>query len=176
VGRAFDVFIILENGESLFFIDHHAAHERLRYDRFMAQWGKKQTLLVPYVVETSSSEDDAYLEGLRGDLEQAGFELHPAGEGRWECNAVSAGWEGTEDDLQRDLLEKRLNPARLAHDLAAVTACRGAAKEGHYLDGATAADLGARILESGASRCPHGRPIWFTLKRDELYRHIQRIE
>ena len=60
---------------ALYFIDQHAAHERILFNQFMKSIGSKQKLLFPYIIETESEADDEYLESIKGELEKAGFEL-----------------------------------------------------------------------------------------------------
>jgi DNA mismatch repair protein MutL len=170
------VFLIVEKDDALYLIDQHAAHERLLYNRFIAHAGESQGLLIPYVVETQSPEEDACLESILEGLRKAGFEGANRGDGRWEFSSVPACWEGSEEDLRRDLLEERLAPDKIVSALAATTACRAAIKEGHVLDSATAEGIIRSALALETPRCPHGRPVWFVLSRAELYRQVRRTE
>ncbi|MDR3312092.1 MAG: DNA mismatch repair endonuclease MutL [Spirochaetaceae bacterium] len=176
IGSAFGVYLIVEKGDVLYLIDQHAAHERILYDRFMETAGQKQPLLVPYVVETSSVKDDAYLESIRDALSGAGFEAEHSGDGRWEFRAVPAAWQGSEDDLRQDLLENHIDPGDMLRSLAARTACRAAIKGGDAPDKDTAAKLAADVLALADPHCPHGRPLWVRISREELDRGVRRIE
>ena len=60
-------------------------------------------------------------------------------------------------------------------ELYARAACRRAVKDGDLLDRITAEDLVRRTLALPEPRCPHGRPVWFELTRDELFRLVGRI-
>jgi DNA mismatch repair protein MutL len=176
MGTAFGVFLLVEKGDSLYMIDQHAAHERILYNRFIARAGEKQPLLIPYVLETQDAQDDAYLESIFGALKSAGFDAENCGDGRWEFSAVPLCWQGSEMDLRQDLLEKRLSPAEIVTALAAITACRAAIKEGTVLDDTTAIDIIEETFALETTRCPHGRPLWFTISRDELYQRVRRTE
>jgi DNA mismatch repair protein MutL len=175
-GTVFGVFLLVEKGDSLYMIDQHAAHERILYNRFIAQAGEQQALLIPYVLETQEPQDDAYLESVLGALKQAGFDAENCGDGRWEFSSVPLRWQGSEADLRQDLLEKRLEPAEIVTALAAMTACRAAIKEGAALDDAAAIDIIEDAFALETPRCPHGRPLWFAISRDELYRRVRRTE
>jgi DNA mismatch repair protein MutL len=176
MGTAFGVFLLVEKGDLLYMIDQHAAHERILYNRFIARAGEKQALLIPYVLETQEPQDDAYLESISGALKSAGFDAENCGDGHWEFGAVPLCWQGSETDLRQDLLEKRLAPAEIVTALAAMTACRAAIKEGTVLDERSAIDIIEEAFALETPRCPHGRPLWFTISRDELYRHVRRTE
>ena len=174
LGTTQGVYLVVELGESLYLIDQHAAHERLLYNRFIAQAGQRQNLLVPYVVETSSDADDEYLRSLTARLEAAGFETKECGEGRWEFSSVPLQWQGTEADLEHDLLAKRIIPEELVASLAATNACRHAVMDGTVLDEATATQLAKDTLALEDPHCPHGRPLWLKISREDMDQGVKR--
>jgi len=57
----------------------------------------------------------------------------------------------------------------------AMTACKSAIKEGDALDFPAMEALVRDALSLPEKRCPHGRPILFTMGRDEAYERIRRI-
>lgn len=173
-GTALGVFLIAEKDDDLYLVDQHAGHERILFDRFMESAGQKQALLIPLVIETPSSDDDAYLESLVPELEKAGFTLHNCGGGRWEVESVPIKWQGTERDLQKDLLDKRTAPAELIRSLAATSSCRAAVKDGHILDPETAERLLYDIFALKDPHCPHGRPVWTKISKEDLFRAVRR--
>ncbi|MDR1785196.1 MAG: hypothetical protein LBR23_01835 [Spirochaetaceae bacterium] len=174
MGTAFGVFIIVERGETLFLIDHHAAHERILYDQFIASQGQRQTLLIPYVIETANRDEDDYLESLKTALFDAGFEMTNCGSGRWEAATAPVLWNGGEEDLREALLQKRLNPEEVLARCAAACACKQAVKEGDVLGAETACFIAEQTLAMENPRCPHGRPLYAALPRDDLYRAVKR--
>lgn len=174
LGTTQGVYLVVELGESLYLIDQHAAHERLLYNRFIAQAGQRQNLLVPYVVETSSDADDEYLRSLTDRLEAAGFETKECGEGRWEFSSVPLQWQGTEADLEHDLLAKRIIPEELVASLASTNACRHAVMDGTVLDEATATQLAKDTLALEDPHCPHGRPLWLKISREDMDQGVKR--
>ncbi|MBO7218869.1 MAG: DNA mismatch repair endonuclease MutL, partial [Clostridia bacterium] len=66
VGVAFNTYIIIEKDNSIYFIDQHAGHERLLYDKFVKDYESKavsiQDLLVPYVYDLNTQEFDYIME------------------------------------------------------------------------------------------------------------------
>ncbi len=174
LGRTLDVFLLVEKNNSLYLVDQHAGHERVRFEKIMKSYGQKQNLLIPLVIESMSIDEDKYLESITQNLEKAGFEIENCGDGRWEVHAVPIEWHGTEQDLQKDLLENRVEPKELLRNLAAMTACRGAVKDGHILDTITAMQLLEQIFALEDPHCPHGRPIWTVLSKDELFDRVRR--
>jgi len=53
--------------------------------------------------------------------------------------------------------------------------CRAAIKEGDSIDEMTALELIRQTFELEIARCPHGRPIWYELSRDELHHLVGRL-
>ncbi len=174
IGRALDVFLLVEKDNYLFLVDQHAGHEKVLYEKFLRNLGKSQSLLIPLVIETMSSDDDEYLESIKANLKEVGFDLENCGEGRWEVTAVPIQWQGTEQDLQKDLLEERRSAQDLLKNLAATTACRNAIKDGHILDAQTAIQLLEQIFALEDAHCPHGRPVWTEFSKDELFIRVRR--
>ena len=174
VGSALGTFIIAEKGDTLYIIDQHAAHERYLYDKIMADAGQKQTLLVPYTVQTESAADDNYLAALQEKLTQAGFTGSRTGEGRWEFTTVPIRWKGSEADLAKDLLDRRISPTDMINAVAASTACRSAVMDGTPLDSDKAAWLARVALELPDPHCPHGRPVFTKITRQQLFALVKR--
>ncbi len=178
LGTTQGVYLVVELGDSLYLIDQHAAHERLLYNQFIAQAGQRQNLLIPYVIETTSTADDEYLRSLQESLYKAGFEVKECeSEGaapRWEFYSVPVQWKGTEADLERDLLNKRISPEELVASLASTNACRQAVMDGTVLDEDTACQLALDTLALEDPHCPHGRPLWIKISREAMDRGVKR--
>ena len=178
LGTTQGVYLVVELGDSLYLIDQHAAHERLLYNQFIAQAGQRQNLLIPYVIETASTAEDDYLRSLHKRLEQAGFDMKECDDGqgviRWEFYSVPVQWKGTEADLERDLLNKRIAPEELVASLASTNACRQAVMDGTILDDDTACQLALDTLALEDPHCPHGRPLWLKISREAMDAGVKR--
>jgi len=174
IGSTLGTFLIAERNDTLYIIDQHAADERIRYNALMEHAGEEQQLLVPYVVQTATADDDAYLADIHDALLQAGFDARNKGNGLWEFYSVPVRWTGTETDLAHDLLDKRINPKEIISAVAATTACRAAVKDGTVLDTATASRLAQAALSLSDPHCPHGRPIYTSITREQLFALVKR--
>ncbi len=174
VGSALGTFIIAQKDDTLYIIDQHAAHERFLYDRIMEDAGQKQELLVPYTVRTESAADDNYIEAMQDRLAQAGFTGSKKEDGVWEFTSVPIRWKGTEADLAKDLLDRRISPSDMINAAAASTACRSAVMDGTVLDSSMAAWLCKAALELPDPHCPHGRPVYTTITRRQLFDLVRR--
>jgi DNA mismatch repair protein MutL len=174
LGQVFATFLAVERGGSFYLIDQHAAHERILFDEYVSRSGERQELLVPYRIETNSAPEDAYLRSVRDAVRAAGFSLEDEGEGIWQIVAVPVRWNGKRKDIADELLGSHREPAELVRELYATSACRAACKAGDTLDSATAAELVRRAFNLDEPVCPHGRPIWIELCREELFERIRR--
>jgi DNA mismatch repair protein MutL len=170
VGRALGPFILFERGDELWFLDQHAAHERMLFDELLARPPASQELLVPEVLEAEDEAEDARIAEAAGRLAEAGFRIEREG-GSWLVAAAPASLAKGAADAVRELAGGSGNPTRAA---CALAACRAAIKDGDELDAAAAESLIARALALPEPRCPHGRPIWSRITREQLYALVRR--
>lgn len=176
IGSALGTFLIAEKGSTLYIIDKHAAHERMLFDQIMKNPGSVQTLLIPYVIETSTKKDDEYLESIKNELKKVGFTGENKGNGRWEFTTLHERWNGTEEDLYHSLLDIKAAPKDLIYSIAASTACKAAVKDGTILEDAAAEKIARAALQLEDPHCPHGRPCYTTITRENLFHLVRRTE
>ncbi|HUX41975.1 MAG TPA: DNA mismatch repair endonuclease MutL [Rectinemataceae bacterium] len=172
LGQAFGLFLVVERGEELFLIDQHAAHERLIYDELSLRAPTVQELLVPVRVRVDSEAEERRLASLAPAITQAGFSLELE-DGEWQLTALPAALREDPEGALRELIEGGSeDPARSAR---AMSACKTAIKDGEILDPISALELARRALDLPEPRCPHGRPVWVRLTREDLFRLVRRI-
>ena len=176
VACVLNCFIIVRNRENntLYFIDQHAAHERVLFDKIIASQAEKQALLVPYVIETGSEEKDDFIKQHIQEFLNAGFTPRQTEDGKWEFSTVPARWKGSEENLESAIASKLVRPADIIYSLAAMTACKAAVKDGGILDDRTAEKLALEALALKDPHCPHGRPVWTELSKDTLFSLVKR--
>jgi DNA mismatch repair protein MutL len=172
-GRVFDLFIIVEKGEKLFFIDQHAAHERILYDTFLEKPVPRQELLVSIPFSTESEEDDMFLASKKSDLNRLGIIL-TGGKGLWRIEALPVNWKLGDIATIKAVLDMRLAGENFAERWAATLACHTAVRDGSFIDEKAAMNLASVALALPVPFCPHGRPIWFEVSREFLYKAVKR--
>ncbi|MDR1506229.1 MAG: DNA mismatch repair endonuclease MutL [Treponema sp.] len=175
VGRVFGLFIIVEKDDRLFIIDQHAAHERVLYERFLSKPIAAQELLVPIPFSTESEDEDVFLREKKQELARLGIVLESE-DGAWKIEALPAGWRLGDGETTEEILSLRNAGGNMAEKWAASLACKAAIKDGGYLDDVSARELAAGALEIPEGRCPHGRPIWLELSRNDLFKAVRRTE
>lgn len=174
IGTVLDCFLVAQVDDTIYFIDQHAAHERILFNKLISGKTEKQALLVPYIVQTEDEEEEKHLDETLPLLEEAGFSGKNTGGGRFEFSSVPARWKGTQDDLRSALLEKIEEPKDIVYSVAAMTACRAAVKDGYVLDRGAAQALAKEALTLPDPHCPHGRPVWTTLTKEQLFARVRR--
>ena len=173
-GTIFGTFLMVQKQGVFYLIDQHAAHERILFNRLMEGGNEKQELLVPYEIQTESKEEDKYLTTIQATLTTAGFSCENQGNGKWIFTSVPARYKGNQEDLRLAIFEKRVNPEEIMYQIAAMTACKAAVKDGTILGPEAAENLAREALELRDPHCPHGRPCWTTLTKEELFARVRR--
>jgi DNA mismatch repair protein MutL len=183
IGEAFGTYIILERGDSLVFVDKHAAHERMLYEKLKHAGGESfsQMLLEPITVTLDKNEYSAVLESV--DLcRKAGFELEDFGSGSILVRSAPMMLEhgdvaeavmeiaGYLAENKNDLTVRKID--WLYHNIA----CRAAVKAGDSTPALELASLARRVEQEDVRYCPHGRPVSFLLKKKDLERQFGRIQ
>ena len=184
VGEAFSTYIIIEYDEDrLMFIDKHAAHERLIYERLKKSHREtsSQLLLEPVIITLDKAEMQSVLEN-RELLLDAGFEAEEFGTGTVLLRSVPALLEKLE--ISEAFLEiadylakhRKLVLSEKMEWIYANTACRAAIKAGNISKPEELMEL-VRELESNPEvrYCPHGRPIYFFMSKNDLEKNFKRI-
>lgn len=174
LGQCLGVFILFERYGELYALDQHAAHERILFDALQAKRAVRQELLVPYVFETESDADADFLASHAAELAESGYAFEHSGNGAWALLSHPEGLRSPLSETVREILSGR-GSKDLRRSLNAMTACRCAIKDGEKLDSHSMSDLVERSLSLPEPRCPHGRPIWTRISREELYKRVMRV-
>ena len=182
IGEAFDSYLIAEQGESVLFIDKHAAHERILFEKLKAEEHPivSQELMAPVSAELTREEAATVLENTE-ILGKCGFEVADFGDGdvlirQIPCDVDEKDAVSLLQELAADLLAgKTLAPETLLDNLLHTIACKAAIKAGWHTEGAEAAHLVAEILSrTDIKYCPHGRPVCIELTKSQLERQFKR--
>ena len=181
---AFDTYIILQNDRQMLFIDQHAAHERILYERLMRQMDQgagSQMLMVAQVVHVTP-QDKAKIEQYAQEIRDAGFDIEPFGEDAYQIRAVPnvlgvPQTRGAFLDMVDHLGELRvLTTQQKRRDAILQMACKKAVKGGDRLSLEEIKPLLADMLATNAPpTCPHGRPLVVAVTRSELEKRFRRI-
>ncbi|MCH5350390.1 MAG: DNA mismatch repair endonuclease MutL [Clostridiales bacterium] len=183
VGKLFNTYLILESGDKCYFVDQHAAHEKLLYDRLLAEYESKrlktQPLIVPFVFDVSPSDAELISDNLEL-IEDCGFSLAPFGDNTFALSSVPLECVGI--DLQSfvsDLLiiSSREKSPMVLRERLMQAACKAAVKG--EIDDLSKSEIDALLAEMTARNitmfCPHGRPIAVCFSQKEIEKWFKRI-
>ncbi len=116
-GEVLNTYIIVEQGDTILFIDKHAAHERMNFDRMKAEGYTPmvQTLLTPVTLHPPAEEGAALLANLPL-LEEFGFYAEDFGGGALVVRQAPGGDGAAPIRPGADPERRRLLPAQPAGD------------------------------------------------------------
>jgi DNA mismatch repair protein MutL len=186
LGQVSASFIIAVNGEGLWIVDQHVAHERVLFEQHLEarRAGKveSQRMLMPMILELAPRQLVIY-EKIADELTANGFEVEPMGPRSVAIQAIPAGV--TSNDAEKLLTEildgvERENAAisieTLQAKIAASTACHAAIKVNMPLDQIKMEWLLAALAKTDCPMsCPHGRPVVLRYSVKEIERAFHRI-
>ncbi len=186
LGQVNASFIVAVNGEGLWIIDQHVAHERVLFEQHLRARREGelngQRLLAPLLVELNPRQL-ATFEQIGGELRASGFEAEPMGA---RCLAIQAAPAGiAASDAEKLLFEildgiaresQAISMDSLQSKIAASTACHAAIKVHTPLDaGKMEWLLGELAKTEYPMSCPHGRPVVLRYSMKEIERAFKRV-
>lgn len=180
-GEVLNTYIIVEQGDKVLFIDKHAAHERLNFDRMKAEGYQPmvQALLEP-VVFTPPAEEGAALLAQLPLLGCFGFEAEDFGGGALIVRAAPSDVAAGEiPDVLSELAGRLLtggsaDPGAARDALLHTMACKAAIKGGQRNSPAELLKVAQAVMSGAVKYCPHGRPVAIELTRQQLEKRFGR--
>ncbi len=183
VGKIFNTYLVLERGDTCYFVDQHAAHEKLLYDKLLAAYEKKrlktQPLILPFVFDVSPSDAELINDNL-SLIEDCGFGISPFGDNTFALSFVPLECVGI--DMQSFVSDLLLISARekspmVLRERLMQAACKAAVKG--EIDDLSESEIDALLAEMSARNitmyCPHGRPIAVCFSQKEIEKWFKRI-
>ena len=184
IGEAFRTYVLVEQGENLILIDKHAAHERMNFERLLAQGTTVvgQTLLQP-LTSRFDREEAALLLEHRELLLSLGYDVDDLGEGdlllrQIPSDVAASDAAATLSEIAGHLRDGRLDtPTRLRDEALHTIACKAAIKAGYITDPAELQRLAAEVLRRDDLKyCPHGRPVCTVISKREMEKQFRRVK
>jgi len=186
LGQVSASFIVAVNGEGLWLVDQHVAHERVLFEQHLearrAGRVEAQRMLMPLVIELSPRQLVTF-EKIAEELSANGFEVEPMGPRSVAIQAVPAGVAGPDaEKLLTEILDgieresAAISIETLQAKIAASTACHAAIKVNMPLDQTKMEWLLGELAKTDCPMsCPHGRPVVLRYSVKEIERAFHRI-
>ncbi len=180
LGQVDDTYIIMKAKDSLVIVDQHAAHERIRYERFLKQINERkiQELLNPITINLSIKDYEEIL-AIKDSLKEYGILIEDFGKGTIIVRAIPPIL-GRNDvkEVIRDIIDIGAKYViKKKDEMIKLISCKGAIKAHEKLSIFEMEELIAQLLKcENPYTCPHGRPTIIKITIKELEKMFKRKE
>lgn len=185
IGQLFETYWLVQVEQELFIIDQHAAHEKVLYEKLMAQLSGQECLsqqVSPPVILAMTMQEQELFEAHRDAFAKIGFEVNPFGGREYAIQAVPANLYGIgQKELFLEMLDElshdtgKQAPDMILEKIASM-ACKAAVKGRQRLSAAEAQQLIRSLLElEHPYQCPHGRPTMIAMSKTDIEKKFRRI-
>ncbi|MBO4711496.1 DNA mismatch repair endonuclease MutL [bacterium] len=184
IGVVFGVYLVLEMKEKIIFLDQHAAHERITYTRLKKALalsnGLSQELISPLLIKLSPTEAST-LEENHEKFIKAGFVIDLFDENSAMLRATPAlGFETDWTKVVKEILgefaqyagSQEMEQFFVSH--LSQTACKASVRRNDLLADEEIDALVDAVNKSDFLSCPHGRPFFFVMTKNEFEKKVQR--
>jgi DNA mismatch repair protein MutL len=185
IGQLFDTYWLIEYDKSLYIMDQHAAHEKIKYEQLMKNFKNKeilsQQLMPPLIVTVTYQERETVLEYY--DLfMNIGYDIVEFGGNEFKINAVPSNLYGiSEKALFMEFVSSLMeNTGYVSNDIfirkLSTMACKSAIKGNTHITYQEADNLVKQLFElENPYTCPHGRPTIISMTEAEIEKKFRRI-
>ncbi len=186
VGQINLTYIVAQSSEAVFFIDQHAAHERVGYEKLLKSWKENktldiQTLLMPLQIEMDDDHIEAIL-SKQDDLMEIGIGIDQGGPGLIVLNALPGFLKETAvDQALRELAVSVLKHGggssvdEVFELFFATVSCHSVIRAGHAMSADEMKLLLIEMDKYKSNFCPHGRPVYKKVSFQSLDRDFGRL-
>ncbi|MEK6553800.1 MAG: DNA mismatch repair protein MutL, partial [Bdellovibrionota bacterium] len=186
IGQAHLTYIVTQNAKGLLFIDQHAAHERVLFERIQKDFKNRQievqSYLIPFVVDINEGELEKLIPYFNKIEQDMGITLDQVGP---ESVAVRSAPALIKEESLGPVIQKLAHEIseqgesfafeKLLNDIFATMACHSAVRAGRALSVEEMQQLLAQMEEFPLSSfCPHGRPVYVEYEFSKLERDFGR--
>ena len=184
IGQVFDTYWLVQFEDKLYIIDQHAAHEKVKYERFMKQYHEKTLMtqnLMPPIIVSLTGREETILKEYAELFENLGFEIEEFGGDEYALRAVPVDLYGcNERQMFLEVLDElsELGPReglKVVEEKIASMSCKAAVKGNNRLSREEAEKLIDELLTlENPYNCPHGRPTIITMSKYEMEKRFKR--
>ncbi|MCH5253731.1 MAG: DNA mismatch repair endonuclease MutL [Lachnospiraceae bacterium] len=185
IGQLFETYWLISYQDKLLIIDQHAAHEKVKYERFIKHFQThdivSQNLNPPVIITLNGREKECLLQN-KDHFESLGFVLEEFGGSDYALSGVPLdlyGYRETEFfyDILDELIQETVSgtPENIRMKIASL-ACKAAVKGNSRMSVQEAEVLIDELLTlDNPYNCPHGRPTIISMSKTELEKKFKRI-
>ena len=185
LGQLFDTYWVVAFKEKVYFIDQHAAHEKVKYERLLKHLHEKEItrqMLSPAIIVTLSIKERAIYDTYADSFAQIGFVIEEFGQDSLAIREVPTDLYGMgEKELFLTVLDElsdfpSAKDPQIMLDRIATMSCKAAVKGNTKLTHMEAeALIGELLTLENPYQCPHGRPTIVSMSKYEMEKKFKRI-
>jgi DNA mismatch repair protein MutL len=175
-----DTFIALSGKGGLTIIDHHAAHERVLFEKLLKGMSSmSRQLLFPKQVKLPPKEYNVLFNN-KETLHSFGIEIDDFGQNTMIVRSIpdeleNADITGILSDIAAGLIEGKFSASSLKKDIAARIACHSSVRGKEILNSEEVSRLLSDLEKTEhPDQCPHGRPTRIFYSLDDLNKLFKR--
>ncbi len=184
IGQVFDTYWLVQFEDKLYIIDQHAAHEKVKYERFMKQYHEKTIVtqnLMPPIIVSLTGKEEMILKEYEEIFANLGFEIEEFGGDEYALRAVPVDLYGCDEkQMFLEVLDELsdMGPReslKVVEEKIASMSCKAAVKGNNRLSREEAEKLIDELLTlENPYNCPHGRPTIITMSKYEMEKRFKR--
>jgi len=186
LGQADLTYLIGQTDKAVVFVDQHAAHERVMFEKLMSAWRGQpvdvQDFLFPLAMDLSMDKMEVLLR-CSADLQKLGIEIESLGPATLGIRSAPAALKESAlvtalEKMSQEILDHggSYQIEKTIADLCASMACHSAIRAGQAQ---TTEEMQALLQQMDefplSSFCPHGRPVSVEYPFSKLERDFGRI-
>lgn len=185
LGQIFQTYWLVRYEEQLLFVDQHAAHEKVKYEKLIKSIKAGEVLsqnLQPPLVLHLTQKEEAALEEFRSYFENLGFVWEDFGSHSIALRQMPVELYGKSErrffeEILDELVENGCKGTpEVVQEKIASMACKSAVKGNQTIHISEMRSLLEQLLElENPYHCPHGRPTIISMSKTDLEKKFKRI-
>ena len=185
IGQVFKTYWIVEFEGKIYFVDQHAAHEKVNYENWIKKLKNKENttqMLMPSLIISLSPREMGVMAKFADVFTNLGFIIEAFGGGEIALRGIPQDLYGSDEkqlflDILDELVETPIKgtPDVITAKIASMS-CKAAVKGNQSLSVTEARELLKQLFAlDNPFHCPHGRPTMFSMSKYELEKKFKRI-
>ena len=186
IGQVFRTYWLVEFDEKLFFVDQHAAHEKVMYEKLKKDLENNtivQQMVAPPVILTFGIKEQQKFKICEESFKKLGFLIEEFGGNEYCIRGVPANLLGIDpQELFIEIFDQieensgKMNLEMITDKLATM-ACKAAVKGNTTMSYQEMDALMDQLMKlDNPYQCPHGRPTIISMTKYELEKKFKRVQ
>ncbi len=180
IGTLFSTYITVEKDNKVYFIDQHAVEESHIFKKKKELFEKNpgiDNLLIPFILELDITND--FINKKIVQLNEVGFTIEENEGNTFTIRSLPSILNAMNISIVKQILKEWLEESEISDrtiidGILIKASCREAVKKGDSLSPLEIKNLVEIFFNEEITNCPHGRPVFFELSKDNFEKNFQR--